>query len=215
MIIKVSDMRDPDNIRAIEDIGVDWIGFNFNPLSERYVASPPSYLPKYAKRIGVFKETSIEEIIAHIEKFQLDGIQLDGQETTGFCHLLRKGIIQKGLSPFIIKRIDIFRQSDIRQVIGYEKYCNYFQLEIQCHTQEKTSFYNEGITHYPINTPFLISGGITPNSKKMFNTIHHPAWIGINIDYHFEIAPGIKDVALIEHFIQPKNVFSTNEILTI
>ena len=42
MIIKVCGMREPENIRAIEQAGADWMGFIFFPQSARYV-SPVSY----------------------------------------------------------------------------------------------------------------------------------------------------------------------------
>lgn len=32
MIVKVCGMREPDNIRAVEQIGVDWMGFIFFPI---------------------------------------------------------------------------------------------------------------------------------------------------------------------------------------
>ena len=37
MIIKVCGMREPENIRAIEQAGADWMGFIFFPQSARYV----------------------------------------------------------------------------------------------------------------------------------------------------------------------------------
>ena len=33
MIVKVCGMREPDNIRAVEQTGPDWMGFIFFPLS--------------------------------------------------------------------------------------------------------------------------------------------------------------------------------------
>ena len=36
MIIKVCGMREPENIRAIEQAGADWMGFIFFPHSARY-----------------------------------------------------------------------------------------------------------------------------------------------------------------------------------
>ena len=36
MIIKVCGMREPENIRAIEQAGADWMGFIFFPQSARY-----------------------------------------------------------------------------------------------------------------------------------------------------------------------------------
>lgn len=54
MIIKVCGMREPENIRAIEQAGADWMGFIFFPQSARYVSHRPEYLPEQCHRIGVF-----------------------------------------------------------------------------------------------------------------------------------------------------------------
>lgn len=46
MIVKVCGMREPENIRAIEQAGADWMGFIFFPHSARYVTHCPEYLPE-------------------------------------------------------------------------------------------------------------------------------------------------------------------------
>ena len=47
-------MTDADNIRDVEVLGVDMIGFIFYPKSPRYLYQIPRYLPTLAKRVGVF-----------------------------------------------------------------------------------------------------------------------------------------------------------------
>ena len=46
MIVKVCGMREPDNIRAVEQTGPDWMGFIFFPHSSRHVSLRPAYLPE-------------------------------------------------------------------------------------------------------------------------------------------------------------------------
>ena len=55
-IIKVCGMRDTENIRAVDGLPVDLMGFIFWPKSSRYVSERPSYLPTKCKRVGVFVE---------------------------------------------------------------------------------------------------------------------------------------------------------------
>ena len=46
-------MRDADNIREVEKLGIDMMGFIFWEKSNRYVgAEPPAYLPVRCKRVG-------------------------------------------------------------------------------------------------------------------------------------------------------------------
>ena len=42
MIVKVCGMREPDNIRRVEQAGPDWMGFIFFPHSSRYVSGLPA-----------------------------------------------------------------------------------------------------------------------------------------------------------------------------
>ena len=54
MIIKVCGMRDSDNIRQIEKLGIDIIGFIFYSKSPRYISERPAYLPENIRKAGVF-----------------------------------------------------------------------------------------------------------------------------------------------------------------
>ena len=69
MIIKVCGMREPENIRAIEQAGADWMGFIFFPQSARYVSHRPEYLPEQCHRIGVFVNESSENILLKAQEF--------------------------------------------------------------------------------------------------------------------------------------------------
>src|SRR5574344_1988848 len=88
MIIKVCGMRQPDNIKQVEQLGVDGMGFIFYPKSPRYVEYKPAYLPKRAKRVGVFVNDEIEHILEKAESFRLSFIQLHGNESPHFCERL-------------------------------------------------------------------------------------------------------------------------------
>ena len=80
MMIKVCGMRDADNIQAVEQLGIDWMGMIFWPKSSRFVTDVPSYLPKLVRRVGVFVDASLEDIRQHVSDYQLDLIQLHGKD---------------------------------------------------------------------------------------------------------------------------------------
>ena len=46
-------MTEAENIREVEQLGVDMIGFIFYPKSPRCLCELPDYLPVHAKRVGV------------------------------------------------------------------------------------------------------------------------------------------------------------------
>ena len=64
-MIKVCGMTDADNIRDVEVLGVDMIGFIFYPKSPRYLYQIPRYLPTLAKRVGVFVNETKENILMY------------------------------------------------------------------------------------------------------------------------------------------------------
>ena len=55
-------MRDAENIREVEALGIDLMGFIFWPKSSRYVSERPAYLPTKCKRVGVFVDEDVNTI---------------------------------------------------------------------------------------------------------------------------------------------------------
>ena len=115
MIVKVCGMRDGDNIREVEQLSIDWMGFIFYPKSSRYVSEVPAYLPTKCKRVGVFVDASTDEIIKKIHDFSLDAIQLHGNEyPEQISHLLS---LTSHLS--IIKAFNIATAEDLKSTASY------------------------------------------------------------------------------------------------
>ena len=55
MIIKVCGMREETNVREVEQLGADWMGFIFYPKSPRYVGEVLPFLPEKVKKVGIFE----------------------------------------------------------------------------------------------------------------------------------------------------------------
>ena len=188
-------MRDAQNIRDVESLGVDWIGMIFWPKSKRYVAEVPSYLPKHLKKVGVFVDSTLDDILQHISDYQLDIIQLHGQESPDFA---------KALKPHtIIKAFNIEKADDLLQTGKYEGIADYFLFD----TKGKMvggngqKFDWSVLTVYQGKTPFLLSGGIGPEDAESVKSFHHPRCIGIDLNSRFESEPGFKDINQLKTFI--------------
>ena len=195
MMIKVCGMRDAQNIRDVESLGVDWIGMIFWPKSKRYVAEVPSYLPEHLKKVGVFVDSTLDDILQHISDYQLDIIQLHGQESPDFA---------KALKPHtIIKAFNIEKADDLLQTEKYEGIADYFLFD----TKGKMvggngqKFDWSVLTAYQGKTPFLLSGGIGPEDAGSVKSFHHPRCIGIDLNSRFESEPGFKDINQLKTFI--------------
>ena len=201
MIVKVCGMRDPDNIRAVEGLGVDWMGFIFVPESPRYVGDGvPPYLPKFCKRVGVFADASEEEICRRAEDFSLNVIQLHGHESPDFC----RSISNQLPTALIVKAFSIESADDLRKVKPYSRVAAYFLFDAGKGGSGK-SFDWSILEKYRSKTPFIIGGGIGPDSVESLREVHNPMWRGIDLNSRFESSPGIKDVEMLKNFLKEIN----------
>lgn len=122
-IVKVCGMREPENIRKVERLGIDWMGFIFYEKSKRHVPALPAYMPTQVKRIGVFVDYTLTEILDKVEEFHFDGVQLHGNESPQFCKELR----EKAPYPILInKAFGILTEEDIHPIEAYEGVCDYY-----------------------------------------------------------------------------------------
>ena len=207
MMIKVCGMREAENIREVEALGIDLMGFIFWPKSSRYVSERPAYLPTQCKRVGVFVNEDAETIKKIAEDYALDYIQLHGSESPEqISHL---SPLTSHLS--IIKAFNIATTEDLEATKPYEGIVDYYLFD----TKGKSvggngeKFDWSVLSDYVGETPFLLSGGIGPDDAervKSFLTSHlspltSKKCIGIDLNSRFETAPAIKNVAVLSRFL--------------
>ena len=197
MIVKVCGMRDPDNIRAVAKAGAEWMGFIFYPHSSRYFDRQSIPLIGDVSRVGVFVNEKPGQILKISKKFGLDYIQLHGHEPVEVCRSLR----QEGYS--IIKAVSISTVEDIACTEKYAGEVDYFLFDTKCkgYGGSGSRFDWSVLEYYQGKTPFLLSGGISPDSITDLGKFHHPCWVGIDLNSGFETAPAYKDERLLKAFI--------------
>lgn len=206
MIIKVCGMRDPENIRAVENLrvtnsegktyGIDLMGFIFWLSSRRYVAELPAYLPEKCHRVGVFVNENIEKVKRVANDFALDFIQLHGSESPEYVRQLQEWKI--------IKAFNISTAADLARTKAYEDVADYFLFDTKTLLPGGSGerFDWSVLSAYHGTTPFLLSGGIGPNDTERIRNFRHPKCIGIDLNSRFEIAPAQKNVEAIQLFLQ-------------
>ena len=201
-------MRDAENIREVEALGIDLMGFIFWPKSSRYVSERPAYLPTQCKRVGVFVDEDIETIERIADEYALDYIQLHGSESPEqISHL---SPLASHLS--IIKAFNIATTEDLEATKPYEGIVDCFLFDTRMPLEEKGDGLAPGgtgkkfdwnvLSAYDGTTPFLLSGGIGPDDAERVKAIHYPKCIGIDLNSRFEIAPGLKDVNTLARFLK-------------
>lgn len=207
MIIKVCGMREAENIREVEQTGIDWMGFIFAPKSARYVSECPAYLPVRCKRVGVFVDADIDDVVQHIRDYGLDFVQLHGSETPEYIAALRAACHVYGdiiAVPRLIKVFNIATAEDLKQTAPYAGLADYFLFDTKAQLPggNGTKFDWSVLTEYHDPTPFILSGGIGPDDADRLRAFHHPRCIGIDLNSRFETAPALKDVDKLRAFLQ-------------
>lgn len=205
MIVKVCGMREPENIRAVDALGIDWMGFIFYPKSLRFVDRRPEHLPFHAKRVGVFVNASTDEIFRRVGEFGLDIVQLHGEETPEQCAVLKaEGLqvikvlsVNKEFNSSFPERSEGFLHSSL-----YKGVVDYFLFDTACvgYGGSGKCFDWSVLQHYDGNTPFLLSGGIRPDSLGEVLAFRHSMFAGIDLNSGFELSPGVKDVEALKTF---------------
>lgn len=196
--LKVCGMREGDNIRDVEALGIDWMGFICWPKSSRNVDCRPSYLPEKCERVGVFVDADMDFIQSRIEMLGLTRLQLHGSETAERC----TEIVQLTGLP-ITKAISVNNEEDIKRASLYEGIADYllFDTKCKCVGGSGEQFDWDILQHYNGSIPFLLAGGIGADDARRVHAFRHPRFAGIDLNSRFETAPALKDVNKLKTFI--------------
>lgn len=197
-IIKVCGMRDAENIRNVEALhGVDMLGFIFYAKSPRYVRELPAYLPTHSQRVGVFVNEEQQVITMHAVRFGLDYVQLHGDESPEYCRELHAS----GLK--IIKAFSIAQPQDLDKVSEYEAVCDVFLFDTKCEQYGGSGYPFDWniLSLYKGRVPFLLSGGINPESAHSLKEFEHPLLAGYDLNSRFERKPADKAPEQIQQFL--------------
>ncbi|MFC0606023.1 phosphoribosylanthranilate isomerase [Winogradskyella pulchriflava] len=198
MKLKICGMK--YNTSEVAQLQPDYLGFIFYDKSPRNFEGTITKLPKGIKKVGVFVDEKVEVIVNHIEKHQLDAIQLHGHESPEVCRLL------KTTRKEIIKVFSIKNEFDFSILKDYEDVVDYFLFDTKGKLPGGNGYtFNWNVlNNYPSTKPYFLSGGIGLNetesilsflSKQESKYCH-----AIDVNSKFEIEPGLKNIEDLEKF---------------
>ena len=205
--IKVCGLKEPENLLGVSRLGVDFLGFIFYPPSPRCMQLerlPEACLKaptlREVRRVGVFVNARMEEVLGKIAPFELNGVQLHGEESPEYCAELKQ--IWPPLE--IIKAFRIDASFDFSLTKPYEPHCTLFLFDTRsagCGGTVRT-FHWSLLENYRGQTPFLLSGGLGPENLEALLSFEHPRLAGYDLNSRFESEPGIKDLSRLAGFLQ-------------
>ena len=198
-------MKHAGNIRELDKLKpdmtgfiLDMTGFIFHPSSPRFADAVPEYMPSSSLRVGVFVNSETEYILYKVREFGLNLVQLHGNESPEQCRAIRS----KGID--IIKAFSLKTDNADTITAPYDGLCRYYLFDTPCaaYGGSGKTFDWTHTQSYHGKTPFLLSGGIRPESLEQISSFRHPSFAGIDINSGFETAPGMKDTEAIYEFIK-------------
>lgn len=207
MRIKVCGMTLPEQVNALDTIGVDLAGFIFYDKSPRYVRNKisPEKMKKIGGRIakvGVFVNEDYEKLMRTVEEYRLDMVQLHGDESERFCERVAN----------YVTTIKAFRLSDndpIEWMIRpFHDGCDMYMFDTLGAGYGGTGkkFNWNVLKGINFNKLFILSGGIEAgddeklrefakeeSAKKLFS---------IDINSKFEVSAGVKNMEKVAEFVK-------------
>lgn len=196
MRIKICGIKQPEQGKAIARAGATALGFICVPASPRYVNSTQiravvEQLPQNVDRIGVFANSTKEEICQTVAAAKLTGVQLHGDETPEFCHQLRSMLP----NIEIIKALRVRSEEGLAQAETYSNWADTLLLDAydpqMLGGTGKTLDWN-ALRQFQPGCPWLLAGGLTPDN--VLDALNQLSPNGIDLSSGVERSPGDKDL---------------------
>lgn len=195
MRVKICGITQPAQGKAIANAGATALGFICVPSSPRYVTKVQIRAVveqlEDTDRIGVFANSTTEEICEIVAFSGLTGVQLHGQESPEFCQQLRS----------ILPNVEIIKALRVKNSQALDEaqmYCSWVDTLLldAYHPQmlggTGATLDWKALQEFQPDCPWLLAGGLTPDNVLAALKQLKPN--GIDLSSGVERAPGDKDL---------------------
>lgn len=199
--VKICGITREDQAQKITKLGGKILGFICVPSSPRYVTpiqieriSNSLTLP--VETIGVFANSSLDEILRIVTQTGLSGVQLHGNESLEFCQKLRQKLPQVEL----IKALRIKDSAALTTALTYVNHVDTLLLDAYHPTQLGGTGVQLDwslLENFQPDCPWFLAGGLTPVNIRQVLAFLHPD--GIDLSSGVESSPGDKDLLKVHH----------------
>jgi len=200
MKLKICGMKYPENISEVATLLPDYLGFIFYEKSPRNFNGVIPLLPKSIKKVGVFLNASKDTIEEKIHLYNLDVLQLHGEETPEFCQEIQKA--HPNLELW--KVFSLNTNFSFEELFPYEKCVTYFLLDTKGEKKGGNGFPFPWkiLKNYTSKKPFILSGGIGLEEIDALNEVlkMNLPINALDLNSKFEIRPGLKNIKTLKTF---------------
>lgn len=197
MKLKICGLREPQHIEQISRLAIDYIGFHFYKASPGFIGDRISFdfvrsIPKHIRKTGVFVNEDTYSIFSAVARYDLDLVQLQGNESKAVCMELK---------PYVkvVKAFSMNEDFNFKILEDYIPHVDYFLFDR--HSGNGSSLNDEALQHYSYDTPFFLSGDISQASLHAIEKLHCRQLFALDLNPEFETQPGLKDPSGISAFI--------------
>ena len=213
-------MKYVENIQQVAELQPDYLGFIFYEKSKRNFEGVIPKLPKSIKKTGVFVNEYVEILVSLVEEYQLEAIQLHGDESVNYIKELKEAFRQAELVSAshdeipkrvrndveIIKVFGIKDEFNFDILKPYEDVVDYFLFDTKGKERggNGITFNWKVLENYNSTKPFFLSGGIgleQVNDVLSFLQKQESKYCyAIDVNSQFEIEAGLKSVEKLKKF---------------
>jgi phosphoribosylanthranilate isomerase len=202
MKIKVCGLRDAANLEQIAALNPDFVGFIFYEQSPRFVGesldeATVRALPRSIKKVGVFVNASPDYILRNVKRYDLQYVQLHGNETPDLCRSLQN----RGIN--IIKAFRVDASFNFSMLNNYKAFSDFFLFDAKGEQPGGNGIvFDWGLLrNYDNEKPFFISGGIGLDNLDQLAQLKGMKLYGVDVNSAVEVSPGVKDVEKVKELI--------------
>ena len=205
MNIKVCGITEMKQLQQLDGLDIEFAGLIFYKESPRYIGDK---IDKAAlkradldlRKVGVFVNPEMIEVLDAIDEYGLDVVQLHGDESPEMCEDISSEVE-------VIKAFRITEVADVDKMVApYDAVFDYYLFDtggLKEHLGGTGKQFDWDILKTSkIEKPFFLSGGISVEDAARIRSFKHPDLFGVDINSRFETEPGLKDMKLVLQFRQ-------------
>ncbi len=210
--LKICGLKYPENIVDIAKLQPDYLGFIFFPKSKRYFDGKIPNISDNIKKTGVFVNANIEFVLEKVRKYNLNAIQLHGNESPKYCTDLQHAVdylkSDKGNLFQVIKVFSVGNDFESYILNDYEDVCDYFLFDTKGKERggNGITFNWKLLDNYPSKKSYFLSGGIgldtVEDIKDFFRSDASKYCYALDVNSMFEDKPGFKNIEDLKLFIK-------------
>jgi len=195
--IKICGITRSEDASVACSLGVDLLGFNFVPVSKRYLNPYTAKaiidsLPPFISKVGIFADEELSVVNDLAGFLSLDAAQLHGKEDVQYC---------RRVTIPVVKAVHVQGPEDLS---GLEEYdVSAFLLDTKVEGElggTGQTFPWEHAVDLCQKFRVIVAGGLTPDNVA--EAVRTLSPYGVDTASGVEISPGVKDADLMENFVR-------------